>query len=108
MGKLLTTGLTSLLLLIALMFIGITVASVITGQIIENPSNQDFEQMTEKTIDEISSYILIKDKKGIFSEINGLPYHCRLSRFIAGYSIKKPIKFEWLLVKIHSLPNFQA
>jgi len=71
MGKLLTTGLTSLLLLIALLFIGITVASVITGQITENPSHQDFEQMTEKTIDEISSYILIKDIKGKFSEING-------------------------------------
>lgn len=71
MGKLLTTGLISLLLLIALMFIGITVASVITGQITKYPSNQDLEQITEKTIDEISSYILIKDKKGEFCEING-------------------------------------
>ena len=71
MGKLLTTGLTSILLLIALMFIGITVASVITSQIIGSPSGQDLEQITEKTIDEISTYILIKDQKGKFSEING-------------------------------------
>lgn len=71
MSKLLTTGLTSLLLLIALIFIGITVASVITGQIVGSPSEQDLEQITEKTIDEISTYILIKDQKGKFSEING-------------------------------------
>ncbi len=71
MGKLLTTGLTSILLLIALIFIGITVASVITGQIIGSPSEQDLEKITEKTIDEISTYLLIKDQKGKFSEING-------------------------------------
>ena len=71
MGKLFATGLTSLLLLIALMFIGITVASVITGQISTNPSEQDLEDMIEKTIDEISTYIIIKDQKGKFSEING-------------------------------------
>ncbi len=71
MGKLLTTGLTSILLLIALIFIGITVASVITGQIIGSPSEQDLEKITEKTINEISTYLLIKDQKGKFSEING-------------------------------------
>lgn len=71
MGKLLTTGITSILLLIALMFIGITVASVITGQIIGSPSEQDLEKITEKTLNEISIYILIKDQKGKFSEING-------------------------------------
>jgi archaellin len=71
MGKLFTAGLTSLLLLIALMFIGITVASILTGQIVRSSSEQDLEQMAEKTIDEISTYLLIKDQKGKFNEING-------------------------------------
>ncbi len=71
MGKLLTTGLTSLLLLIALMLIGITVASILTGQTAGNSSEKDLEQITEETIDEISTYLQIKDQKGKYREIDG-------------------------------------
>ncbi|KYK30764.1 MAG: hypothetical protein AYK22_03070 [Thermoplasmatales archaeon SG8-52-3] len=71
MGKLLTTGLTSSILIVSLLLIGITVASVLTSETTDTISEQDIEQMTEETIDEISTYILIKDQIGKYSNING-------------------------------------
>lgn len=71
MGKLFTTGLTSSILIISLILIGMTVASVISSETTDSISEQDLEEMTQETIDEISTYILIKDKIGKFKEING-------------------------------------
>ena len=71
MGKLFTTGLTSSILFISLFLIGITLADVISSDPTGSVSDQQLEQMTEETIDELSSYILIKDQIGKFKEING-------------------------------------
>ena len=70
MGKLFTTGLTSAILIVSLLLISITVAEVITSETTGSISEQDLEQMTQETIDEISTYILIKDKIGKFREID--------------------------------------
>jgi archaellin len=70
MGKLITTGLTSSILLISLFLIGITVAQVISSETTGNISEQQIEQMTEETIEELSTYILIKDQIGKYKEIN--------------------------------------
>lgn len=65
------TGITTMIILISLLLIGITVASVITDETTDTTTDYDLDQMTEEVIDEITSYIQIKDQKGRFSEING-------------------------------------
>jgi len=71
MGKLFTTGLTGLVLIVSLFLIGVTVADVITSETTGSISEQELEQMTEETIEELSTYILIKDQLGKFIEIDG-------------------------------------
>lgn len=65
------SGVTIVILIISLMLIGVTLASVITGQTTGTTTEQDYEQMLDETIDEISTYITIKDQKGQFNTING-------------------------------------
>ena len=71
MGNLVSTGLISVILLTSLMLTGVTVASVIDGETTETTTEQDYEQIVEEAIDEISTIILIKDQKGKVNEING-------------------------------------
>lgn len=71
MGKSIITGITALILLISIMLIGITVASVITGENTGVTTEENYDQMTDEVIDEISTYIQIKDQKGKYCEISG-------------------------------------
>ncbi len=71
MGKSIMTGVTIVILMISLMLIGITVASVITDGTTGTTTEQDYDQILDETIDEISTYLMIKDQKGKFSEVNG-------------------------------------
>jgi archaellin len=71
MGKSIITGIIALILLTSLMLIGITVASIITGENTGTTTEENYDQMTEEVIDEISTYIQIKDQKGKYYEING-------------------------------------
>ena len=71
MGKSIITGIIALILLISLMLIGITVASIITGENTGTTTEENYDQMTEEVINEISTYIQIKDQKGKYYEING-------------------------------------
>jgi archaellin len=59
-----STGITTMILLISFLLIGITVASVITGETTGTTTEQDYDHMTEEIINEISSYIQIRDQKG--------------------------------------------
>ena len=65
------TGVTIVILMISSMLIGITVASVITDGTTGTTTEQDYDQILDETIDEISTYLMIKDQKGKFCEING-------------------------------------
>jgi archaellin len=71
MGKSIITGITALILLISLTMIGITVASIITGENTGAATEGNYDQITKEIIDEISTYIQIKDQKGRYYEING-------------------------------------
>jgi archaellin len=71
MGKSIMTGITALILLISLMLIGITVASVITGENSSTTTEDNFDQITKEVMDEISTYIQIKDQKGKYCISNG-------------------------------------
>jgi len=65
------TGITTMILLISFLLIGITVASVVTDQTTGTTTEYDVDQMTDEIINEITSYMQIKDQKGKFTEING-------------------------------------
>ena len=66
---------TIMILFISLLLIGITVSSVLTETSTDATSSTnpeyDIGQMTDEIVDEITSYIQIKDQKGKFSGING-------------------------------------
>ena len=65
------TGITTIILLTILLIVGFTVASVITGEDTQYTNEQNYDQMTEEVINEISTYIQIKDQKGKYYNING-------------------------------------
>ncbi|HDQ15707.1 MAG TPA: hypothetical protein ENN45_01455, partial [Bacteroidetes bacterium] len=65
------TGITLLIVFISLLLIGMTVVSVVTEETTETTTDYDFEEMANQILNEITSYIQIKDQKGKFSGING-------------------------------------
>jgi archaellin len=71
MGKSIVTGIMALILLISLLLIGITIASIITDGTSRIIKEENFKQMTNKAITEISAYIQIKEQKGRYNELNG-------------------------------------
>ena len=70
MGKIIT-GLTALILLVSSLLIGLTVASVMSEGT-SGDTGGDIDQMTGEIIDEISTYIQIRDQKGKFYEVDGV------------------------------------
>jgi archaellin len=104
MGKLFTTGLTSSILIISLLLIGMTVASVISSKTTNSISEQDLEEMTQETIDDISTYILIKDKIGKFEEINGEQRIEKIALLITPL-ISQEIDISQLTIQLHNGEN---
>lgn len=71
MGKSILTGITALILLISILMVGLAVASVLTDGTTGEYTEEDLEQMTNEVIDEITSYIQIKDQVGKYYKIDG-------------------------------------
>ena len=74
MGSLRSTALISMILLVTFILLGVVVASVITGITSETTGateEHNYEQMVEETIDEITTYIQIRDQKGKYYEVDG-------------------------------------
>ena len=66
-----STGITAAILLISFLLIGVTVASVITGETgVDVTTEEDLEQMLDDVLDEITTYIQIKDKIGKYYDTN--------------------------------------
>jgi archaellin len=60
-----SSGIATVIILIAIMLIVVTAASVLTEETTSTTTEeQDLEQITREVIDEITSYIQIKDQKG--------------------------------------------
>ena len=70
MGKLRSTGITYITIIIVLMIVLFAAASIITGETSNTTTDQDYEQILNDVLDDISTYIQIKDKKGKFYEID--------------------------------------
>ena len=67
-----STGITAVILLISFLLIGITVASVITGETgVDVTTEEDIEQMLDDVLEEITTYIQIKDKIGKYYGVDG-------------------------------------
>jgi archaellin len=67
-----TTGITATILLVSLLLIGITTASIISDGDSGFTEEENLEKIANEVIDEISTYIQIKDQKGKFYEIDGV------------------------------------
>jgi len=65
------TGITMMILLVAILLIAITVSSVMTEQATSTTTDYDIDQMTDEIINEITSYLQIKDQKGKYVDIDG-------------------------------------
>jgi len=68
----LSTGLIAMILLIPLLLIGITTASIISDGNSGSTGEANLNRITNEVIDEISTYIQIRDQKGKFYEIDGV------------------------------------
>lgn len=71
MGKL-TTGLMIIIFLVSLLLIGITTASVISDGNSGITKQANLEKITNEVLDDILTYIQIRDQKGKFYEIDGV------------------------------------
>ena len=71
MGSLVGTTLTIAILSLSSILIGATVTSVINSETESITADYNLEQLTSDAIEEISTYMQIRDKKGKFSSING-------------------------------------
>ncbi len=66
-----SNGITSMIILISVMLIAVVAAGVITGSTTESSvDTTDIDELTQEVIDEISTYLQIKDQKGKFYQIN--------------------------------------
>jgi len=63
-----SNGITSMIILIAILLVGIAAAGVMTAS--TTTDTEDIEQLTQEVVDEISTYLQIKDQKGKFYQIN--------------------------------------
>jgi len=70
MSNIRVSGITVLILLISMILIAMTVSSVLTDSSTGSVNEEDIDQMTQDTIDEISSYLQIRDRKGKFYRID--------------------------------------
>ena len=68
----LTTGIIAFILLISLLLIGITTASVLTDSNSAFTQETNLNRITVEVLDDITSYIQIRDQKGKFCEIDGV------------------------------------
>jgi archaellin len=70
MSILRSTGITTMLLLIVILLITISVASVITGETNSTTTEYDIDEITDEVINEITTYLKIRDQKGKYYNID--------------------------------------
>jgi len=66
-----STGIIVLIVLIVTMLVAITAASVLSEEATSTTTEEDYEQMLEDAVNEISRYLLVKEQLGKYSNFNG-------------------------------------
>lgn len=64
-------GITAMIVLIAFMLIGVTAASVLTEDSTSTITEEDVNQLMDEIVDELCSYLQIRDQKGKYYKIDG-------------------------------------
>jgi archaellin len=72
MGSLIGTTITIAVLTVSSLMMGATISSVMDTESDSITTENNIEKITSDAIDEISTYLQIRDKKGKFSKINGV------------------------------------
>jgi len=70
MGKSLISRVTGIIIIISFMLIVLTVASVYSEDTTGTTTEEDYEQILDESLDEISTIFLIKDQKGLYERID--------------------------------------
>jgi len=68
----LATGLVAMILLISILLIGITTATILSDSNSGFTEEANLNQITNEVVDEISTYIQIRDQKGKYYDIDGV------------------------------------
>jgi len=100
MGRFRSTGITFLMILIISMLIIYSAASLITGETTSGTTTeQDYDQVVDDVLDEITTYIQIKDQKGKYTEINGVRKIQKIAILISPL-VSQDIDFSALTIQI--------
>ena len=100
MGNLRSSGLTYLMILLVTMIIVFAAASVITGETTNSTTTEsDYEQILDDVLDDISTYIQVKDQKGKFYKIND-EYKIQKIAVLISPLITKEIDLSKLTIQI--------
>jgi len=100
MNKLTTISIT-IILLVSLILIGITTASVLTDSNTIFTEETNLDKITNEVIDEISTYIQIKDLKGKFYEIDGVKKIQKIAILISPL-VSQEITLSKLLIQLNN------
>jgi len=108
MNTLGTTAVASVILLLSILIVGATAASIISGSTTdgETISEEEIEEMLEDTLDEITTYLQIKDKIGKYY---GEPHNQKIEKIAIMISplITKEIDLSELTIKIDNGENIK-
>jgi len=107
MGNMRTSGITVLILLVSMILIAMTVASVLTDSSTGSVSEEDIDQFTQETIDEITSYLQIRDQKGKFYKINN-QYKINKIALMISPLVTQEISFSELTVQVDNGENINV
>lgn len=64
-------GITAMIILVAIMLVGVTAASLMTEETTSTVTEEDVSQIMNEVVDEICSYLQIRDQKGKYYKIDG-------------------------------------
>jgi archaellin len=99
MGRLRTSGLTSVILVLLLMVGLLTAASVVNEGTESTTTEEDYEQMVQEIIDDISTMIDVKDQKCRFYETDGCLKIERIALLISP-KVSQEIDFNQLTIQL--------
>ena len=105
MNNLGSNGITGMILLIVIMLVTITAAGVMTESTTDVTTDiQDIDQLTQEVIDEISTYLQIKDQKGKFYQIND-EYRIKKIAILVSPLVSQEIDMTQLTIQLDNGEN---
>jgi archaellin len=102
-----SSGITSTIILIAMILVTITAAGIITSSTTNNNiDTEDITRLTNEILDEISTYLQIKDQKGKYYLINN-EYQIKKIAILVSPLISQNIDVSKLMIQIDNGENIR-